>query len=55
MIVVGGQGDLLEVVAALGTLGCFSDFLHGGQQQAHQDADDCDDHQQLDQREAKSA
>ncbi len=32
--------------------GGFADLLHGGQQQANQNSDDCDHHEQFDQREA---
>src|SRR5262249_55535342 len=52
VIVVQGQANLLEVVRAAHPRGGLADLLDGRQQQADQDADDGDDHQQLDQRKA---
>src|SRR5262249_53153432 len=49
--VVGGQGDLLEVVLALHAGGGLADLLDGGQQQTNQDGDDRDHDEQFDQRE----
>ena len=46
---------LLEVVGALGTPGGLAGGLGGGQEQPDEHRDDGDDHQQLDQREAKPA
>jgi hypothetical protein len=46
------QGELLEVVLALGAGGGLAHLLHGGQEQADEEGDDGDHHQQLDQREA---
>ena len=51
-IVVGRQGELLEVVGALHAPGGLAGRLDGGQQQRDQDAGDGDDHQQFDQGEA---
>src|SRR5262249_38771335 len=48
MVVVQGQADLLEVIAAAHAVGGLPDLLHGRQQQGDQDAND---HQQLDQGE----
>jgi len=48
---VAGDGELLEVVAALRPCGGFAHLLDGGQQEADEHGDDGDDHQQLDQRE----
>jgi hypothetical protein len=45
------DADLLQVVVATGSPRRFAGSLHGRQQQCDQDADDCDDHQQLDERE----
>ena len=53
-VVVVGQRDLLQVVAALHAGGRLANLLHGRQQQADQDRDDGDDHQQLDQRKRRS-
>lgn len=50
LIVEGRQTELLEMVHALQLASGFSGRLHGRQQQANQKTDDCDYHQQLDQR-----
>src|SRR5262249_4672847 len=52
VVVVEGQPDLLEIVLALHACGRLAHFLHGGQEQSDQHADDGNNHQQLDQREA---
>src|SRR5439155_24041660 len=52
VVVVHRQGNLLEIVLALGTGRGLADLLHGRQQQADQDGDDRDHHQQLDQGES---
>ena len=49
---MGGQGELLQVVGALGTAGRLAGGLDGGQQQGDQDRDDRDHHQQFDQGES---
>ena len=46
--VVQGDADLLEIVAALHSPGSLASGLHGRKQQRDQDADDRDDHKQLD-------
>ena len=51
MVVVDGERELLEVVAALHAGGGLADLLDGRQQEADEDGDDGDHHQQLDQRE----
>ena len=51
---VQAQTDLLHVVAALDAGRGIADFLNGGQEQADENRDDRDDHQQLDQREART-
>ena len=51
-VVLRGESELLEVVRALRAAGGLAGGLDGGQQQRDQDADDRDDHQQLDQGEA---
>ena len=43
------QAQLLEVVAALGPAGGFTGSLHRRQKQGDENADDRDDHQELDQ------
>ena len=48
-VVQRGEADLLEVVGALREPGRLAGRLHRRQQQRDQDADDRDDHQQLDQ------
>jgi hypothetical protein len=55
VVVVTGQGELLEVVLGLRPQGRLAHFLHGGQEQADEHGDDGDHHQQLDQREATPA
>src|SRR5262249_11055576 len=47
-----GQGELLEVVDALGAAGRLARRLHRGQEQADQDRDDRDDDEEFDEREA---
>ena len=49
VVVVQGQPQLLEVVAALQAGGGLADLLHGGEEQPDEDGDDGDHHQQLDQ------
>jgi hypothetical protein len=48
---VAGQGNLLEVVLALGARGGFAHLLHGRQEQADQDGNDGNHHQELHKRE----
>ena len=55
MVVVDPQANLLEVVAAAHAASRFSSCLNCWQKEADQDADDRDDHQQLDQRKTSSA
>jgi hypothetical protein len=50
VVVVNRQPKLLEVIAAAHPASRFPCRLNGGQQQANQDADDCDNNQKLDQR-----
>ena len=49
-----GHAELLEVIDALCAPCGFARGLNGGQQQRDEDADDADDHEQLDQSEGKS-
>ena len=51
VVEVQGQADLVQVVLAAGLVRRLTDFLHRGQQQADEHADDGDDHQQLNQGE----
>src|SRR5262249_42875230 len=51
VVVVDGEGELLEVVGAAYAAGRLAHFLDGGDEQADEDGDDGDHHQQLDQRE----
>jgi hypothetical protein len=46
------QAKLLEIVHALGAAGGLAGRLHGRQQQSNQDADNCNDHEKLDERKA---
>src|SRR5436190_16018 len=50
--VVEPDAELFQVVAALDAVGRLPHLLHGREQQADQDADDGDDDEQLDEREA---
>jgi hypothetical protein len=50
VIGVHGQSDLFEMVPALDSPGRFPGRLDRGQQQADQDAENCNDHQNLDER-----
>src|SRR5262249_21978639 len=52
VIVVAGQGELLEVVLALGAGRRLAALLYRGGQPADEAGDGCGDHQQLHQREA---
>ena len=45
------QGQLLDIVGALGAAGRLARRLNCRQQQRHQDADDGDHHQKFDERE----
>ncbi len=51
VIVVAGDADLLEVVAALAAAGRFPGLLDRRQQDGHQDGDDGDDNEQFNQSE----
>jgi hypothetical protein len=53
-MIQGGYADLLEIIAALNTVGRFPDFLNGRKQEADQGRDYCHDHQQLHERKARS-
>jgi hypothetical protein len=50
VIVVHGNAELLQVVAALRPAGRFAGGLDGGKQQGDEDRDNRDYHQQLNQR-----
>src|SRR5262249_17948355 len=52
VVVVDGQAQLLEVVLTADAVGRFAYLLHRREQQPDQEANDSDDHQQLDQRES---
>ena len=52
LVVVQRQAELLEIVLALRPAGRLAGLLHGWQQQGHQDANDRNDHQQLNEGEA---
>jgi hypothetical protein len=45
-----GPADLVEVVLALHAPSGFAGRLHRRQHERHENADDCDDHQQFDER-----
>jgi len=49
VVLVCGQGDLLQVIGALQPSGRLACRLHGRQKQCYQDANDRNDHEQLDQ------
>jgi hypothetical protein len=49
-VVMGGQADLLQIVAALTPAGGFARRLNGRQQEGDQHGDNRDDDQELDQR-----
>ena len=49
-----GQGQLLQIIGALGASGGLSGTLHGRQQQGDEHADDRDDHEQFNERKAAS-
>jgi hypothetical protein len=51
VIIVPGERDLLQIVAALGSPCRLACRLHGWQQERNQDCDNRDDGQKLDQRE----
>src|SRR5262249_49807778 len=55
VVAVTGDGELVEVVAALDAGGGVANLLDGGDEQADEDGDDGDHHQQLDQREGGTA
>src|SRR5262249_48769206 len=54
-VIVQGQAELPHVVGTTHTIGGLADLLHRRQEQGDEHADDGDDHQQLDQREAATA
>src|SRR5262249_16676912 len=49
-VVQKGDTDLFQVILAAGAIRGLAHFLDGGQQETDQDADNGNDHQQLDQR-----
>jgi hypothetical protein len=51
-MIENGERELAEIVATLLRPGRFATGLDGGQQERNQNAHDCDDDQQLDQRES---
>src|SRR5262249_35851707 len=55
VVVVGGDAELVQVVLALRVGRGLADLLDCRQQQADQDGDDGNHHQQLDQREGRTA
>jgi hypothetical protein len=52
---VRGQTKLFEIILALHPRRGLADLLDGGQQEADEDGDDCDDDEQFDQRERRPA
>jgi hypothetical protein len=54
VVVVNPQANVFEVVAAAHSASSFTSGLHGRKKQAHQNADDGNDHQQFDKRECGS-
>src|SRR5207253_2097776 len=54
VIAVQRQAELFEVVLAADAVGRLAHFLYGGDQQAEQDADDADNHEQLDQGKSRT-
>jgi hypothetical protein len=54
VIVVECQPNVLEVVATTHSTSGFARGLHGRKKQAHQNTDDCDNHQQFDERKSGS-
>jgi hypothetical protein len=52
---VCGECNLLEVVAATHPRRRFANLLHGGEQQTDKDGDNCNHHQQFDEREGVPA
>jgi hypothetical protein len=51
VVVVTGQADVVEIVAALSATGGFACLLHGRQQERDENGDDGDHHQQFDEGE----
>src|SRR5205814_6594243 len=51
LVIVAGQGELLQVVGALNPPRGLPSRLHRREQQRDQDRNDCDDDEELDQRE----
>src|SRR5690348_16887347 len=54
VVIVDGQSELFEIVAALHAGGGLADLLHRGQQETDEDGNDGDHHQELDQRETSA-
>src|SRR5262249_24094668 len=52
VVVMRRNAKLLETVLAVGASRSIAHLLHGRQQKTDQDGDDCNHHQQVDQREA---
>jgi hypothetical protein len=55
MVILERQSDLLEIVDAAGSAGCFPRGLHRRQQEPNERADDGNYHQELDQGESVSS
>src|SRR5205085_10044042 len=51
VVIVQGETELLEVVAALSSCGGLTDLLNRRQQQAHQHCQNCKHHKEFDQSE----
>ena len=51
VIVLGREGELLQIIDALNPPRRLARRLNGGKQQGNQNGDDRDDHEKLDQRE----
>ena len=47
MVSLKSQTDLLEIVDALVSVGCFPDFLNSGEKDPNQNGNDGDHHQKL--------
>jgi hypothetical protein len=55
MVIVQGETELLEVIAALHAAGSLPSALHRWQKQSNQDADNRYDHQQFHQGKSRPA
>src|SRR5262245_51422790 len=54
-MILGGQGELLEVVRATHPVGCLTDLLNRGQKEPDQNCNDGNDNEELNERKRRAS